>query len=258
MAGGTLAVRDRLEERNRAGPCVGLKRQLLREVALGAGHLAMSTGKRIVGARVIELRSRLPPFEVMAGRAVLAQGASVDVLMASGTGLLEPQPPGPRAGPLGERRRRSGGKRRIVAIPAFRLGVLTHQGPPGLSVIELLGTPARPFDQREIPPSMVGMALGTGCVRVLRMEAAVLLNQPAHVLVAGEATLRHRFLAPAVARGAFERPLQLGVRLGQRSRRDLGRDHGALEEGESQPDDQPPVAMGHQSHVAPTETTTAT
>lgn len=60
------------------------------EVALVALHLGVFVGERVRRGVVVEAGGRGPPGQVVAGGAVLAQRAAVDVLVAGGAGVASP------------------------------------------------------------------------------------------------------------------------------------------------------------------------
>src|SRR5882762_11698510 len=101
---------------------------------------------------------------------------------------------------------------------------------------------------------MIGVAAGAALVAHAGMEPPPALHEPADLFVAREAAGGHLFLRPAaVALHALQCTLQVLMRLGEGTRRDLGGE-GAAEARERQRDE----TISHHSHVAPRATTTAT
>ena len=191
--------RQRLPRRRRAG------------VALLARDLGVLAGQREPRERVIELRAleRLPARRRVALLAAAGEPPRVRILVAR-------RARGRRGQELRPALRRGLG----VALAARDLGVGAVERPAGQRVIQLVHRAARPPHQLGVAADVLDVAR---LARPLRVLAAV---QPAaraelarEVLVAVQAQPRDHLGARGVAARAVVIALEVGVRLGERSRR---------------------------------------
>ena len=143
-----------------------------------------------------------------------------------------------------------------MTVEALRLLVAAVERPPGPRVIEAVHVAAGPAHEREVAPSVIGVTAGAALVLDAGVKASSPVHEPGDLLVARNTARVHLLFPippPAVAGLAPQRPFEPLVRFGQRAGRDLGGDRsGEANESERE------AAILHQSHVAPTATTTAT
>lgn len=174
----------------------------------------MLVSQRITGPIVVEARGGAPLAGIVALGAVVPQAAPVDVLMATDAAAVQPH----------ELRLTGGqpGGWRYLKLPGMTVatslaGMTLEQGPPGPAVIETVPASIGPLDQMEIGAGVVRV---TGCAGLTPylspgVVALLLTIEPGNVLVATQTIGVHRFLATAVALGALQGSIQLGVRLCQ-------------------------------------------
>src|SRR5882762_1287860 len=262
------AVHDPAGKRGGAGVRVAVTIGAIREawtgadlssgevMALLARHRSMAPAQRILSPFVIELPAvdRGPlggRVAVVAGR---AQPAPVRVVVAGDASALEPHPAPLGSPPLGQLRRPGHAERPLVTVEAFRLLMAPIERPASAGVVEPLQVTPGPADQRELTPGVIRVAAGAALVAHPGVEPPTARHQPGDFLVTLEAADGHLFLTPpAMALHALQRPLQILVRLGEGTRRDLSGER-TTEASECQRNE----AMSHHSQVAPRATTTAT
>lgn len=146
--------------------------------------------------------------------------------MAGGAGGVKPEV-GPPEILSGRCQRRVAKQRGLVALAACELGVCAAEDEAGESMIETGGPLLPPPDQLIVATVVLDVAGSAIPIRGPGVKTLSRRDSLRQGFMAGEAPFRSHPLARLVAEQTVRAPLELGVRSGQRPRRDLrpGRRH---------------------------------
>lgn len=216
MAVGALAVGQR-SERGGGG-----------RMASDAGDFSMESVEPIRGPLVVE--ARCGPRRLVVARSAGSEARTVRVPVARSALGPQAEVSALRVGSTGDETVAIGDQIGAVALATAQVRVPAAQGESGLFVVQGLGPPAFPANERELPAVVIAVAGHAVAPPISSVEPELRVQSATDGLVAFQTLLRRDSLSEHVTARALRDPFEGGVGLAQRPGRELGLDGAARDQ----------------------------